>query len=316
MDRAVILLVALIVNVLFGGPRSFYRLIGAHKNAQIPVELLRHIQRQLDRSHRSIREREARGTILVLALLLISVVLGLLIQGFQFPLLDAIIVASLLPIRSSFERGFQMYRALKKGNLQMARNSMIDTNSRFHALLDEHSLLRAGVEFLSMQFAQKILADAMWYLLLGLPGLFFSRFLTLMIASMPRHKADDGEDEIYEPVFEKTARLLQIAMHYIPVRFAAAIWLIAGYFLPVPYARQSMKKTLAQWSQLPDHTAIMLYSASHTLGISLGGVASAYYTSGWLGDGPARFTTGTLGRALLVYVISHLFIFITLGLFF
>ena len=302
MDKAFLVLSALVLNALLGGPRQLYVLSGLSQLGGVPAGLVRHLQRKLDREHRSLAEREMRGTVLVALAFVASVLGGWLVQALGLPFLDLLLVAVLLPVRPLWDRARQLQRRLKAGDLPGARDVLEGTVWRTYPMLDSFGVARAGIELLAVQFADKVFAPLLWYLVLGLPGLFLSRCLSLLVESV-QGRADSG--------FGKTARQLRELMHYVPVRMAALLWLGAAAFLPA--ARGAQGFTVAQLLAMPDNTGVSLLAVGQKLGLALGGPMSPY-GPGWWGVGNAHPTAAELAQALFLFLLVHAFLFVMLGL--
>lgn len=303
MERAFLVLSALVLNAVLGGPRQLYVMLGLVRLGALPGQLVRHLQRKLDREHRSLPEREMRGTLVVAAAFVASVLGGWLVQALGLPFLDMLIVSALLPVRPLWDRGRQLQRRLRAGDLPGAREVLEGTVWRSYPMLDNFGLARAGIEMLSVQFADKILAPLLWYFMLGLPGLLFSRCLTLLVESVPG-RADSG--------FGKTARQLREFMHYVPVRLAALLWLGAAAFMPAARGAERLFTT-GQLLSLPDNSGVSLLAVGQRMGLALGGPLSPY-GPGWWGTGNARPLAAELGQALFLFLLVHALLFVLLGL--
>lgn len=304
MELSALILSGLVANVLFAGPRRFYALFGLTRLTGIPARLVRALQRKLDREQRSEAERELRGTLCVGLVFVVCLATGLMLAVFHQPFLELFCLAVFLPVRPLWERGYLLYRQLKKERIAEARGALDPVVWRYHALLDGQGLVRAGIESLAVCFAEKIVAPAFWYALAGLPGLFFSRALFTMVEVLQGPR-DAG--------FSKTAQQLCQLMHAVPVRVAACLWLCAGYFSPSARQREVSWSILSQWTS---GSALMLEVSAAVLGLALGGASSPYAAGQWYGKGGAPAMPGELGKALFLFVLSHLLLFVGLGLFF
>ena len=79
MDRALLSASALLLNAVFGGPRSWYTALGADRIAAYPVRVLRELERKLNREQRSPEDRETRGQLLVAVVLAAGIIGGLIL---------------------------------------------------------------------------------------------------------------------------------------------------------------------------------------------------------------------------------------------
>ncbi len=312
MDRAVLLLSALLLNAAFAGPRWLYMPLKLDRIARMPASLIGKAERKLDREHRSLREREARGVFFVVVVFCGCVALGWLLGwlfSFNLQPVEMVLLACLLPVRPSWDRGRQVQKYLKQNNLLAARHALENTPWRHSALLDPSGMARAGVELLAVQFAEKIWAPCLWFCLAGLPGLFFIRALYLIVETL-NQPADVPQG------FGRLARQVHFALDYVPVRLAAGLWLAAAYFLPTSNPRQAARSITAESRFTRDSQSFILMSVAHVLGLSLGGPMSAYGDRRWWGSGTVKAQPSDISRALYLFALLHLFLFIGFGLFF
>ena len=61
MERTLLALSALLLNMFFGGPRRFYAALGFARIARLPMLGIRDIERKLNREHRSLEALIMRG---------------------------------------------------------------------------------------------------------------------------------------------------------------------------------------------------------------------------------------------------------------
>lgn len=300
MERAFLALCALLVNAMLAG-RRWYMPPVVVRLYLLPSQVLRELERKLNREHRGEKELQFRGFILVIAGILVGILGGVVLhwvfsQNLHF--LEIAMLALLLPVRQSWDVTAQIKRSF--GNLQAMRAGLADTPWRHHALLDEHGVARAGIEFLAVQFAEKILSPVLWYLCFGLPGFFICKIVTLMQETLPSNP------------FGKGARLAHDALHYLPARLAALLWIMAAWFLPSANIQTVASRVWKGFSRPQAHALILLTAAS-ALRLSLGGPTSIYTGGQWLGEGTARATVPDLRRAQYLFVLLLIFLFLFLG---
>lgn len=312
MDRAVLILSALLLNVAFGGPRWVYAPLGLDRVANLPARLIGKAQRKLDREHRSLREREARGSIFVAVVFLLCVVAGAFLGwvfSFNLQLVEMVLLAGLLPVRSSWDRARMVQKALAHNDLLAARHALENTPWRHSALLDASGMARAAIELVAVQFSTKILSSCLWFCLCGLPGLFFIRALYLIV------------ETVNQPVngaqgFGKLARQVHYALDYLPSRLNACLWVAAAYFITTANPREATRQIMVEAKFTPDSQSFILMVAAHVLKLSLGGPMSAYGDKRWWGHGTPRAQEADISRALYLFALLNLFLFIGFGLFF
>ena len=314
MDRAVLVLCALLLNLIFGGPKSLYTALGITRYTRMPADFLRDAERRLNRQHRSIEQRQWRGVVLVCMVVASALLLGwigdALLEG-NLHFMEIMLLAALLPARQAWDAAWRIYRGLKAGNIAQARTALEGTPWRHYMLLDEHGLARAGIEILAVHFSEKILAPSLWYLLFGLPGICVSRAAMLMIESLPLAPAGDKNAD----GFRSAALGLHFVLHYLPARIAVFLWMVAALFPPSGDARAVAKILLAGRFSTAEPQALSMLAAANALSLSLGGPSSIYSHQEWLGVGTAKAMPKHIRHALYLFALLHLFLFIGLGLF-
>lgn len=311
MDRAVLIVSALLLNALFAGPRSLYAPLKLDRIAHLPASLIGKAERKLDREHRSLREREWRGAVFVGIIFGGCLMMGLLlgwIFSFNMQFLEMGLLASLLPVRPSWDRGRLVHKHLKRGEMLAARQALENTPWRHSALLDPFGMARAGIELLAVQFSAKIFAPCLWYALCGLPGLFFSRAIYLLVETL-NQPAD------YAQGFGRLARLVHAGMDYVPSRLAGLMWLGASFFLSTAEPGNAGRAILAESKFTRDSQSFTLMSVAHVLKLSLGGPMSVYGDKRWWGSGTVKAMPSDVARALYLFALLHLFLFLGFGLF-
>lgn len=304
MDRAIIIVSALLLNALLAGPRPLYIALGLAEWGRWPAKAVRDLERRLNRDHRSESERETRGMLLVAAFAAGALLLGWFFSWlFQHSLLEILLVMLALPVRPAWDVASAIRKRLKAGDVMGAKQALEGTSWRHYAVLDEYGVARAGIETLAVSFSEKILAPALWYLLFGLPGLFLSKAVYLLRETLPPDLA-----------ISKATQAAHVLLHYIPSRLAAILWLAASLFLPSSQPREAASHISAKFLAAPP-LAFSLLAAASVLKLSLGGPVSIY-TKEWQGTGSPRPAAADLRRALLLFALLHLLLFILAGLFF
>lgn len=304
MERALLALCALVLNAALAGPRHFYTGLKFAGLARLPAKALRDLERRLNREHRSPSQRAARGWLIGVVLLAASLLAGWILEGLlhrNLAFAELALLAFLLPVRPLWDCAAEIRKSLQSEQLTTAREALEGTVFRHHALLDEHGMARAAIELLAVGAAEKIISPLFWYLLLGLPGLFAAKTLSLF-----------QETAAVSQEFGRAAHRLAAAIHYIPSRLMALLWLAAGLFLPTSPVREA---AISIGNRLADDSPhrLALRVAAATLKISLGGPSSPYAAE-WLGTGTAKAMPSDIRRALHAFAFLHVLVAVALGL--
>lgn len=269
---------------------------------------LRSLERQLNRSHRSPKERAARGTVVLLSTLLltgfIAANLSALTATHHLGFMGEIaLLALFLPQRLLFDEAKRVYASLQTHNLADARKAVTRFSLQDAHNLDDHSLIRASAEYLASGFADRVLSPILWYILLGLPGFLANRIITetahLLGYASRRHKA-----------YGKTPGNLDKVINAAPARLAGYLLAFGACFVPKAHPARAWKIMRNAASSI--HTPRKgqpIAAAAGALGLSLAGPRSVQgflVQDGWVGSGSAKATLKDLKKMLLLYAISCL----------
>lgn len=309
MDRALLVLCALLLNAALAGPRRAYISSGAARLSQFPAHLAHEVERRLNRDHRSISERESRGMLMVAFAIFFAIVAGELLGSLtrHLPFIEIIILTVALPVRPSWDIASQIVKQLKNNNLAGARQALDGTVWKHHAVLDEPSVARAGIELLAVNYSEKIIGPAIWYMVFGLPGLFVSKMVYVLEEILVR----PGGGPHY---FSKATSAVHYVLHYPTSRLAAVLWLVASLFTPSGKVGETISQMTVGINKAPPQVMSLIASAV-VLKLSLGGPSSAYASEGWVGTGSAKATAGDVKRALYLFALLNLMLFVMLGAF-
>ena len=171
---AAILLGALALDAAIGDPDRLWR------RAPHPVVLfgraIAWTDGRFNREGDPARRRRIAGALTIAALVLGSVAAGAVLLALLRALgplgwvLEAVIVAVLLASRSLFEHVAAVRDGLGAG-LHVGRRAVSMIVGRDPDLLDRDGVARAAIESLAENFADGVVAPALWYLVGGLPGI-------------------------------------------------------------------------------------------------------------------------------------------------
>lgn len=186
---------ALILDALVGDPGVIWRSI-PHPVALIGG-FVGALDRLLNRGRFGWRIRRALGAFVLLLVVLVAGEVGYGLE-YLFALVPygwigtVVVAAILLAGRSLHDHVAAVARAFDKGGLGAAREAVGRIVGRDPASLDEAGVARAAVESTAENFADGVVAPALWFALLGLPGLFAYKAINTadsMIGHLtPRHQ--------------------------------------------------------------------------------------------------------------------------------
>lgn len=168
------LLLALSIDAAAGYPGWAYRAVG-HPVSWIGA-LIAALDRRLNRNDRTTRFRRLAGVATLICIVASAAGTAFLIQvgasEFRFGWIAvAIAASSLLASRSLYEHVRDVAVALETGGLNAGREAVSRIVGRDPDTLDEHGVARAAIESLAENASDGVVAPALWFVLLGLPGL-------------------------------------------------------------------------------------------------------------------------------------------------
>ncbi|MEO1748888.1 MAG: adenosylcobinamide-phosphate synthase CbiB [Pseudomonadota bacterium] len=193
ISHVAILLVALLLDRLIGDPDWLWRRL-PH-----PVvwfgKAISWGDNALNDSERSDRKRRSYGVLLVALLVIGSLVIGWFLHiafgsiGLAGLALEVLFVAILLAQKSLLDHVRAVANGLRAGGLDRGRRAVAMIVGRDPKTLDEAGVSRAAIESLAENFSDGVVAPALWYAFLGLPGLLAYKMINTA-DSMIGHLSD------------------------------------------------------------------------------------------------------------------------------
>jgi adenosylcobinamide-phosphate synthase len=233
MDRPVILLLALAADALIGDPPAIWRKV-PHPVALFG-RLIGWLDRHMNRDGDTPAVRRMAGIGALAVVLLLAAAAGRAIHlgaaGFAAGwAVEALVASVLLAQRSLHLHVGAVALALETGGLAAGRQAVSAIVGRDPDALDQAAVCRAAVESAAENYADGVVAPALWYLIGGLPGLFAYKALNTadsMIGHLsPRHR-DFGwasarlDDVANWPAARLSALLIMLAAAVLPGMSAA-----------------------------------------------------------------------------------------------
>lgn len=186
-----VLFFALLLDRLVGDPDKVWRRV-SH-----PVVLFGRAIGLMDKLFNGKRlsadTKRFNGAAGIAVLLAASLFLGFVVHallarlGFLGVVAEVVVVAILLAQKSLHDHVRAVSTGLKRDGVEGGRQAVSMIVGRDPATLDEPAICRAGIESLAENFSDGVVAPALWYALLGLPGLFAYKMLNTA-DSMIGHK--------------------------------------------------------------------------------------------------------------------------------
>lgn len=214
-----VLALALAIDRLIGDPAWLW------SRFPHPIVLMGRAIDWLDRKFNNLRlsfeDRRRRGVaalvLLVGAAALIGWALDLALGAFSLGwAVEAIVVAVFLAQKNLVDHVAAVEIGLSFGGLSAGRTAVSEIVGRDVSILNEAGVSRAAIESAAENFSDGIVAPALWYLVLGLPGLLIYKVVNTadsMIGNhSPRHAA-----------FGWAAARLDDFLNFVPARLSALL---------------------------------------------------------------------------------------------
>jgi adenosylcobinamide-phosphate synthase len=219
-----VLSAALVVDRLVGDPRWLWQHV-PHPVALVG-RLIHRLEGKLNQSALPFAERKRRGVLAMAILAALGAAVGLLFDRAlaSIPLgmaIEAVLVAVLLAQKSLIDHVSAVERALAAGDLAAGRESVSLIVGRDVSVLDEAGVARAAIESAAENFSDAVVAPALWYALLGLPGLFVFKIASTA-DSMIGHRSPRYQ------AFGWAAARLDDLLNLVPARLSAALIALAA----------------------------------------------------------------------------------------
>lgn len=309
-DRLFLVLLALLANALFLGPRPVVRAIGIFRPAHFITHAVRSLERRLNRDKRSEADRTRRGYVITVSLLVVAALSGAIFLYVSehtdyAKFLQVIVMALLLSVRQTADLAAAVAHSVEAEKLDAAKAELAGTAWRNAPMLDIHGLCRAGIETLSVHLTDRIVSPTLWYLLLGLPGLFACAMLTVLADATAHARAHFG----------KAADQIAGAMHYLPSLVSGGLAVIASFALVMTKPKDAANRWLEEVGDAQyRRRGPAVFGAS--LGVALGGPGSVYAQGAWVGGANARMGPQELRYGVMLFGLSVFLYALLLLLFF
>lgn len=211
MTSATILIAALLLDAVMGEPKWLW------SRLPHPAVLMGRVVDVLDRSLNRGAHKRLMGVVAVVALTLVAGLIGWGL-GLLGPVVEILVAAILIAQRSLVEHVRAVADALRL-SVGEGRRLVAMIVSRDCSGMDQSQVARAAIESASENLSDGVVAPALWFLLLGLPGLLIYKIINTA-DSMIGYR-----NERYEQFGWAAARLDDL-LNLLPARLTA--FLIAG----------------------------------------------------------------------------------------
>jgi adenosylcobinamide-phosphate synthase len=256
---SVFLLLAVLLDKLFGEPPRFHPLVGFGR-------LVRWVEGKLypaDAQGESVKRMRVRGALGLALLLLPLTLLAVLLNWLPFIgwFYTILLLYLALGAKSLTQHAAAVVDALKAGDLPLARQRVGMIVSRDTSQLTEQEVSRATIESVLENGSDAVFATVFWFLVLGAPGAVLYRLANTMDAMW------GYKNERYLHFGWAAARFDDV-MNYLPARLTAFTYALLGKRQD---ALRCWREQAPTWYS-PNAGPVMAAGAG-ALGVSLGGAA-------------------------------------------
>lgn len=266
-ERCIVLLAALALDWLIGDPPWLWSRL-PHPVVLIG-RLIGHLDALFNRDQDSEETRRLNGLAVVAFIIASTGLLGWLVSGWAqaLPLgivLEIAVVTVLLAGRSLDTHVKRVADALASGSIANARRAVSHIVGRETGELDGPAVSRAAIESASENFADGLIAPALWYLAGGLPGILVYKAINTADSMIGYRSERHG-------AFGKWTAHIDDAANLIPARWTGLL-IVAAAALRQRDARASLR---IMWRDAPRHVSPNAgwpeAAMAGALGIALGG---------------------------------------------
>ncbi len=304
-DSLFFLLIALAVNVIFGGRwLSFLRPF--HPEALFG-RLAEWFDRRLNRAKRSERNRTLRGGLVVLVLGGLAFALGVGLLDFAASAafgrsIEILLLAILIPLRHVFDEGRSLASDLKGERFSPAAFAFLTAAPKD----DRHGYARLGIENLAVRFGKDVVAPVFWFVFLGLPGVFLVRATRVLGQRL-------GGRNARHLAFGFVPRRFDAVLCLIPVHLAGLFLVAAAIFTPRANPVRSFRVLKGDGGgAFGLHAGWPVAAMAGALDLALGGPGSGKEDQpgvAWVGSGRARAGVLDIRHALYLFAVAAFLLF-------
>ena len=231
-ERIMILIMALIVDLVFGDPHNwFHPVMAMGRGIEGLEKFLRHVFHLSDAPEEDRGRKQLAGAILVIVMLVVFTAIPLIIHQIATMFgetltwaIDAFLAYQMLAMKQLKKESMKVYEALKRKNLKEAREAVSMIVGRDTKRLNAGGVTKAAVETVAENASDGVVAPLLFMMVFGVAGGWFYKTVNTM-DSMIGYKNDQ-----YQYLGTAAARLDDLC-NFIPARISALFMCLAAMFL-------------------------------------------------------------------------------------
>lgn len=305
VDTLLLLVIALVLDACIGDSGLLRRFLPGP--ADLVARLVTALDRRLNRIDRSDRVRRARGSLVTLLLLALGGLVGFCLSVLVRALpaggfVELLILVRCLTLRLPWGAMGRTVKALESGGGEPARQAVGPLTDRQLWSLDDHGVVRAGVEGAARALTHGVVAPSLFYALFGLAGL-------LAWAAIDGVARIIGHDTPRHQHFGALARRLSSLLGLPAALIAALVLLLAASFVPRANAMRGLRDLRAARGHPMGADALPVAAFAGVLDLSVAGPrreGDRVVKEAWLGAGRARAVSRDLRAGMALYATATL----------
>lgn len=302
-EPLLLLLLAMVAELAVGDIRPVRYVLTAP--ATVTRRVTRALDRRLNRVHRSDSVRWWRGVLALVLMSVLAVAMGWIIAGLcrRMPLgwlVELALVTGALDLRGLWSRVRRVGVTLRARGVEAGRQALVGLSDQNVFGLDEHGIVRAGIEVLAWGAVRRIGAPGLWYGLFGLPGVLLWVVVDTMAAQI-------GHDTPHYARFGRPTAWAAAVLTTPPGVLAALLVAAGAAFTPGARPVAALRASWPLRGLRRSAVAPAVTAMAAALDVSLGGPrreGDQVRMVPWIGDGRARAQPADLDRALSLYGIT------------
>ncbi len=231
-ERIMILIMALILDLVFGDPHNWFHPVMAMGRAIEWLEgVLRKVLSISDAPEEDKTKKRFAGAILAIAIIVIFTAVPVIIQHITRPLGDniswavsAFLAYQMLAMKQLKIESMKVFKALQKKDIKAAREAVSMIVGRDTKRLNERGIIKATVETVAENASDGVVAPLLFMMVFGVWGGWLYKAVNTM-DSMIGYKNDRYK------YFGTAAARLDDVFNFIPARVTALFMVISALFL-------------------------------------------------------------------------------------
>ena len=307
---------AIVVDAVFGDPAILYRHI-PHPVALLG-RLIERLENTLNPARSALNDDKYQALLRggVVAIFVISLAAGV---GELIAILsDRLVLGFLLEILagSTLIAGRGLYQHVRTVALTLERDPEAARTAVSHLVgrdphsLDAPGIARAAIESAAENFVDAVVAPILWWIILGLPGLFAYKAINTL-DSMLGHRSVRYRD------FGKLSARIDDLANWLPARCGALFFVAASLFIPQASVSGAWKSV---WRFAHLHRSVNAgwpeAAMAGALGFALAGprqYAAGKVDDAWIGDGRTTLNAADIHASLRLYCTAWFLLLVWVG---